>query len=202
MQVTITLDWGNATDDQKKGWLIFVSLPDEFIYKIFKDLDAEQLSLCIEHQTLGTDLIRKLWNGLTEGIRTRLLTYQNLLPELVDDIWNDATQTVRLWIVHTQQLSLKQPFAKWAELTTKQRAAVFGFGWDDTPNYSPEVSEFLIVMDRLWEEVGTDAVACLNALPELLTHSNELVRAIAAGYMDGHIGSGKATNSRGSPPRN
>lgn len=207
MQITVTLDWDNATDDQKKGWLVFVPLPDEFIDKIFKDLDTEQLQLCITCQTWSTDLISKYWNSCTKTEQVYLLTHQKLSPEFIDTIWADGDATIRAWIIDTQQLSLKQTFGKWAELTTKQKATTFGLPWEDnwarvSVGGGGKVNEFLTVMDRLWEEVGTDAESCLNALPELLTHPNELVRAVAAGYMDGHMNHIKATNSRVSISRN
>lgn len=220
MEVTITLDWENASDEQKAGWLVFAPLPDEFIDKIFRDLDAEQRQLCIEGQTWGPGLIAKhwdyiletqcvillltfqklspefitsIWTGAARYLRTSILTTQKITTSLMEEIWDELADTVKVSVLLKQELPLKSIFEKWPELTARQRAAAFGLYWEGDESFlgnaelNTKTSEFLELMDQLRTEVKTNEEVYLGTLPRLLTHSNELVRALAAGYIDGRM---------------
>lgn len=220
MKVTITLDWENASYEQKAGWLVFAPLPDEFIDKIFRDLDAGQQQLCIECQTWGPDLVTKHWNYILETdcviqlliyqklppefitsiwtdtaryVRTSILTTQKITTSLMEEIWDELADTVKVSVLLKQELPLKSIFEKWPGLTAQQRAAAFGIQWEakesvlGNTELKAKTFEFLGLMEQLWKEVKTNEEVYLGTLPKLLTHSNELVRAVATGYIDGRM---------------
>lgn len=157
MEVTVTLNWDDADENQKAGWLVFVLLPDEFIDKIFRDLDAEQRQLCIEGQTWGADLVTKHWDYIVEtncviqfliyqklppefitsvwadvdsSIQTSILTTQKITNSLMEEIWDGLCDSVKISVLLHQRLPLESIFEKWAELTNQQLVAAFGLCWE------------------------------------------------------------------------
>lgn len=152
MTVTIELDWKNANEDQRSGWLVFTSLPDKFLEEVFDSLNVEQRKFCLECQTGNSNWVTKFWHSYTNPEKRLALQHHKLPFQFIESVWEEAEPTQRMWIVLTQplpkpfieriwneidhptkrmlllgqKLPLGYALEKWPDLTRGQKAAAFG----------------------------------------------------------------------------